>query len=140
MKSEKGVTLTSIMIYVIALTIVVLTVGRIITYFYKNMDTVTSDTDASIAYMSFNSYFTEDINIAGNEVLEYSNDGNMKYIIFKETENQYTFKNGSIYKEKIKIAKNIDDCEFSYDQTSKTVTVKMKINNHEYSNCYTIIK
>ena len=140
MKSEKGVTLTSIMIYVIALTIVVLTVGRIITYFYKNMDTVTSDTDASIAYMSFNSYFTEDINIAGNEVLEYSNDGNMKYIIFKETENQYTFKNGSIYKEKIKIAKNVDDCEFSYDQTSITVTVKMKINNHEYSNCYTIIK
>ena len=37
MKSEKGVTLTSIMIYVVALTIVVGIVGRITTYFYKNI-------------------------------------------------------------------------------------------------------
>ena len=32
MKSERGVTLTSILIYVIALTVIVLIIGRIITY------------------------------------------------------------------------------------------------------------
>ena len=58
-KNEKGVTLTSLLIYVLALTVVVIIVGRITTYFYKNMDQVTTNTAAAAEYTKFNSYFTD---------------------------------------------------------------------------------
>ena len=38
MKSERGVTITAIMIYVLAFTVVVVIVTRMTTYFYKNVD------------------------------------------------------------------------------------------------------
>ena len=81
MKSEKGVTITSIMIYVVALTIVVLLIGRIITYFYKNVNNVEENTTANAEYLKFNSYFTDEINIEGNEVEVCENN----YIIFTIT-------------------------------------------------------
>ena len=56
MKSERGVTLTSILIYVIALTVIVLIIGRIITYFYKNINNYTGEDQALSEYIKINSY------------------------------------------------------------------------------------
>ncbi len=142
MKSEKGVTLTSVMVYIIALTVVVITVGRIMTYFYKNVNNVTEDTNSSGAYISFNSYFTEEINIEGNDVEECATDSTTgeSYIIFSKTGNQYTYKDKNIYKEKVKIAKNINECEISYNETTKVIQVNMKIKGKTYSNYYTVAK
>ena len=46
-KNERGVTLTSVLIYVLALTVIVIIVGRITTYFYKNMNQVSTNTAAA---------------------------------------------------------------------------------------------
>lgn len=139
MKSENGVTITSIMIYVIVLTIVVVTVGRITTYFYKNVNTVTSSTDASSAYLSFNTYFTNEINTEKNQVKECvtNDDTGVSYITFEGTQNKYIFKGKNIYKDKVKIAKNIDSCKFSYEETTGIITVDMTIDGKQYSNSYT---
>ena len=94
MKSERGVTITSVVIYVIALTITVLIIGRITTYFYKNLNSIDSDTKAHSEFMKFNSFFTEEVNIERNSVKEVSeNNSNSSYIIFEKTGNQYTWKN-----------------------------------------------
>ena len=136
MKSERGVTLISIIIYVMALTITVIIISRISTYFYKNINNVSSNVSADSEYIKFNSYFTDEINIEENEVEKWDKN----YIIFSKSENQYTYKNGGIYVNKIKLCKNIEFLEFYYDKDTKEISVNMKIKGKNYSGTYTVVK
>lgn len=138
MKSERGVTLTSLMIYVVAFTVIVLAIGRITTYFYKNVNQIDSNTNAEEQYTKFSSYFTYEINIEGNEVELCEKEGNIQYIVFSLTENQYTYQNGNIYRNKTKIVKNVEECEFKYNE-DKTIDIYIKINGKEYRNSYKVI-
>lgn len=141
LKNNKGVTITSILIYVIALTIVVIIVGRITTYFYTNINLVTGNTVANAEYTKFNSYFTDEINIEGNKVADcgITEDGNY-YIIFSVSGNQYTFLKECIYMNKIKISKDIENCRFEYDINTEVISVYLKILGKEFYNTYTVYK
>ena len=88
MKSQKGVTLTSLIIYIIAMVIVVGTTATLTNYFYGNIDKLSERTQASKEYTSFNSYFTGEINKKGNQVLK--DESNESKIIFTSG-NQYTY-------------------------------------------------
>ena len=89
MKSNSGVTLTALTIYIIALTIVVAIIARISIYFYRNVNNINSNTTASTEYTKFNSYFTDEINIEENQVADCDVDASgMQYIIFSKTQNQ----------------------------------------------------
>lgn len=136
MKSERGVTITSIMIYVIALTVAVLIIGRITNYFYKNINNVANNTAADAEYTKFNSYFTDEINIEGNDV-EVCEEN---YILFAKTLNQYTFQNGGIYRGKTKVSKDIESCQFAYDETTKEITVNLTIYGKNFNTTYTVTK
>ena len=57
MKSEKGITLISLIIYVIALTIVIGIVAVISGYFYNNIATSSEDIEPMVEYTKFNSFF-----------------------------------------------------------------------------------
>lgn len=136
MKSERGITITSIMIYVIAFTFAVIIIGRMITFFYKNIKDVSKNTDTDGQYTKITSYFTNEINIEKNEVESWGKD----YIIFSKTENQYTFKNGQLFMNKIKIANNLEKCEFYYDEGNEIIYVNIQIKDKYYSSTYTIAK
>lgn len=140
MKSERGVTITSIMIYVIALTVAVLTIGRLITYFYKNINVIDTSSVSDGEYMKFNSYFTDEVNIEGNEVELCAVENGTNYIIFFKTQNQYTFKNGKIYRGKVKICDNIDSCTFSYEENTKIISVDLTIKGKDYNTVYTVVE
>ena len=111
MKNNKGVTLTSLIIYVIGMVIVVASISTLTTFFYKNIDTSAINDNTTTQYTKFLSYFTEEINNSNNKVVECKNN----YIIFSSG-NQYTYmeENKSIYKNKIKLCDNVEKCEFSY--------------------------
>ena len=117
MKNNKGVTLTSVIIYVIGMSIVVGIISTLTSFFYKNIDVSKINDDSATQYTKFSSIFLEEINKENNYVIDCKtiteDDKKISYMIFA-TGNQYTFKNNSIYKNKIKICQNIDDCEFSY--------------------------
>lgn len=136
MKSERGVTLTSILIYVIALTVIVLIIGRIITYFYKNMNDYTGEDQALSEYIKINSYLTNEINTKGNIVEAFGEN----YLKFSKTQNQYTYQNGKIYINKAKICDDVDNCKFSYDETKEKVSMEITIKGKTYYNTYIIIK
>lgn len=136
MKSERGITITSIMIYVIAFTFAVIIIGRMITFFYKNIKDVSKNTDTDGQYTKITSYITKEINIEENEVESWGKD----YIIFSKTENQYTFKNGQLFMNKIKIANNLEKCEFYYDEDNEIIYVNIQIKDKYYSSTYTIAK
>lgn len=143
MKSNKGITLTSLVIYVIAMSIVVATLGTLTSYFYNNVDELNADTNFSIAYTEFNTYFSKEINMKDNYPLLI--EGTSDYIVFSKTGNQYTFKNKAIYQNQVKICSNIESCTFEVIQTDETteivdfVTVNLKTTgNLEYTNTYKI--
>ena len=141
MKSEKGITLISLIIYVIALTIVVGIIAVISGYFYDNIDTSSEDIEPMVEYTKFNSFFSEEVNYVGIKVLDFNTTKNEQgkvdtsYIVF-DNGVQYTFiaENKGIYRNKVKIARGIDECTFDYNIEDKKnivyVTFKAKkLNN-----------
>lgn len=117
MKNNKGVTLTSVIIYIIGLAIIIGIIANLTSFFYKNIDVSEINNDTITQYTKFSSIFITEINKENNYVIDCktidTNEQKTSYIIFS-TGNQYTFKNNSIYKNKIKICENIDFCDFSY--------------------------
>lgn len=115
MKNNKGITLTSLLIYVIGMTIVVATIATLTSFFYNNIDIGIINTDTT-QYTKFSSIFSREVNRENNSVVDCEplTDG-VSYIIFSSG-NQYTFneENKSIYRNNVKICENVDICEFSY--------------------------
>lgn len=118
MKSEKGITLISVTIYVIVMTLLVAIISIITNYFYQNINLNSTQEDINNQYTKFISYFSEEVNKENNEIretkTEYSDSGNkISYIIFSSG-NQYTFiqENKSIYIGKVKIASYVKNCDF----------------------------
>ena len=113
MKTEKGVTLISVLVYVIAMVIVIAVIASLTGYFYSNVDINMESQDISKQYTKFNSFFTDDINKSGNIVIDSDTESENPYIVFAN-KNQYTFikNNKAIYFNQIKIATNIEKCTF----------------------------
>lgn len=138
MKNNRGITLTSVIIYVIGLIVVVGTISTITTYFYKNIKVDEINDNSNTQYTQFSSVFLKEINKEGNYVVEAktekdeNNNITSSYIIFG-TGNQYTFlsSNHSIYKNKVKICENIENCEFlsSLADAQYSITVNLKTNS-----------
>ena len=135
MKSEKGITLISLIIYIIGLLVAITIITVVSSFFYKNIDTSTVDVDNLLEYTKFNSYIVKDIN---NEELQYINCQTVRenltgkithsYAIFNNG-NQYTYiaKNKSIYMGKVKIAENVQECEFSVSKDINTQKKKLNV-------------
>ena len=120
MKSEKGITIISLIIYVIVLSIVIGMVAIISGAFMDSIDEADMYTDPIEEYTTFNSYFSEEVNHPGLEVVQCQDD----YVLFSNGV-QYSFisENRGIYKDKVKICRNIDFCSFSRELSSNGKTV-----------------
>lgn len=67
MKSQRGITLTSLVIYVIGLFFVIALMNSFLTYFTKNTSEIALSDSSDEQYMSFLSYLTKDNN--SNDVI-----------------------------------------------------------------------
>ena len=130
MKSERGITLISITIYVIVMTLLVALISIITNYFYKNINISSKQEEINNQYTKFVSYFSEEVNNPENKILEVKTendetDNKISYIIFSSG-NQYTFvkQNKAIYQGKVKIASFIKDCDFILENET---TLKVNI-------------
>ena len=115
MKKENGVTLTSIIIYIIALLIVIGVVSALTSYFYKNVDVDGESKLTNSQFTKFTSFFTNEINEPGIKVIEKGENENVNYITFSNKQT-YTFskQNNAIYLNEMKICDKIDRCIFDY--------------------------
>lgn len=137
MKSERGVSLISLIIYLLTMTIVVAGVARISDYFYNNLNNNDNTLEANEQFVKLNAYITKEINLKGNVVKTIKND---EYIIFQNTGNQYTFtkSTGDIYMNKAKICSNVKKCSFSYSNNIITINLEMN-NGTSYQNSYKVL-
>ena len=144
MKKQKGVTLISLTIYIIAVVIVISMITVISRYFYKNITYSSRNVDPMVEYTKFNSFFTEETNLAEIEVFDSkttTDENKVSYVVFNNGI-QYTYisQNKGIYRNKVKIARNIDDCEFKIGQSDgkTTITVNFLAGDFKNSITYTL--
>ena len=152
MKSQKGITLISLTVYIIVMTIVVGTVSLISSHFYTNIRDSVNTVEPLTQYTKLNSFITEEINRPNIKVLEckttYIDNDQTKgietsYIVF-DNGTQYTFisKNQGIYRNKVKIAEQIKSCSFTQNienaKTKITINVKAEKKNFNKTQDYII--
>ncbi len=145
MRSQKGITLTSLIIYIIVMLITISIISVFSSFFYKNVDEIGNKVEPSAEITRFNSFFVSDINKTTNsKVLECykSQDLSESYVILEDG-TQYTYKHGGIYRGKVKICDNIYQMYFE-NQTNEngksTVDVKYILTRgtQEKTNSYTL--
>lgn len=126
MKSQKGITLISLTVYIIVMVIVVAIVSVISAYFYTNINSVSDIITPMTEYTKFNSFFSDEANHTNIKVLECKEN----YIVF-DNGVQYTFvaENKGIYRNKVKIAKEVESCTFEYKikNGKNVVVINLKI-------------
>lgn len=108
MKSDIGITLMALVIYVIVMMIVIGVMSAILNNFYNNTNNMQADTEDILEFNNFNTYFLKEIKSAGNSVDSIDNE--KKYILFTSG-NSFSFSNGEVYYNDIEICKGIKKFE-----------------------------
>lgn len=137
-KNQKGVTLTSLIVYIIAMVIVIGIIATITKYYYSNLSEINSQVDVSKEYSSLNSYILQDVNNPYNVISECTDN----YIVFYNSTNQddgyhqYTFRENSIYYNKIKICNAVKSCRFTQNnlEPETKFTINITFQNNESKN------
>ena len=125
MKSKKGITLTSLVIYVAAMIIILGVVSTIITQFYKNTTLMQANTDEIIEFNKFNTYFLKEVKLKGN-ALDSIGGTNNSYILFKSG-NTFLFDNNKIYYNNIEICDNVESAKFEVPDKNNTDVISVTV-------------
>lgn len=134
MKKEQGITLTSLVIYIIVMLMMIVVMTSVSANFYKNNEKLSKDTVDMIEYNNFSHYFLSEIKAANNAVDQISNDGS--YIVFKSG-NSFSFSNNKVYYNTVEVANDVQVAHFSFytDTQGKEhkdiLVVKMEFNNYK---------
>lgn len=143
MKSNRGVTLTSLVVYIMGLVIIVGLMSVFTGYFYKNLNEITVKQNSQEQYTNFLSYLTKDVN-SNNLTFVQSGVNGQDCIILKfdnGEEHQYIHQNNNIYylksdnqnEKKILLCSNVSsNCVFSYSEGK--IEVNFNINDEKFSN------
>lgn len=131
MNKEKGITLVSLVIYVVVMIMVLGVMSSIINSFYNNTNEVHENVQEIVEFNKFNSYFLREIKTKGNNVDSYVNN---KYILFASG-NSFVLSDNSIYYNNIKICDKVNNIQFNLIQDDEDkeeeysiveVTIKFK--------------
>ena len=126
MKSEKGITLITLVITIAVMCIVIIMLSTISSVFFSNTKYLTENSKNMSEYNKFAMFFVEDCKNNSNT--------------YSVTDTQITFEDGtvytytntqdkSIYRNKVKICTNIGYCKFSETEKKETEKTTKKIIN-----------
>ena len=138
MKSEKGLTLSSVIVYIIGMLIMATVIGTITIYFYNNLVNASDVSKASIEYAKFNIHFLDDVKQRNNKV---ANIDNTAGLIQFSNGASYFYINNSIYKDNIKICDGITHFEITPpnpQNTKQIIGILMSIDDRTYTTKYVV--
>ncbi len=129
-KSQKGITLSSLTVYIIVLLMAISMISVISTNFFSNTKEATKKINPLAEYTKFTSFFTEEVNHENIKILECEDN----YIVF-DNGVQYTYiaENEGIYKDMVKICSDVKNCTFRNSITNgkDTIMVNIQIGNED---------
>ena len=107
MNNEKGVTLSSLVIYVIVFSLILGLLVPMSSYMYSNINKVSSDSYSSEEFNKFNINFIKDVKENEDARVEAGNGNNVKIIFSNGVNYSYISSEKAIYRDKVKIAEKI---------------------------------
>ena len=107
MKKDKGVTLVSLVVYIVVMSIVIAVMTAIISNFYKNTTTVQGSIEEIIKFNKFNTYFLKEVKSSDNSIDSISEN----YILFSSG-NSFSISNNTIYYNDLQICEGVDSILF----------------------------
>lgn len=106
MKKEKGITLISLVVYIMVMIIVVVIMSAITSNFYKNADAVKGNVEEVVKFNKFNNYFLKEIKLKNNAVDTVSSN----YILFTSG-NSFSLSNNVIYYNNMIVCEDVQNME-----------------------------
>ncbi len=127
-KSQKGITMVSLVIYIVCFLIVAGTIGAITIFFYNNTSLLDSEVYSSAEYNKLNMYLVKESEQEGNSFVNFDNSGNMYTLTFSNG-NVYTFDkdNNLLYFNKVCLCEDVQGFNVLTDYTTGKEVVKVKI-------------
>ncbi len=123
MKSENGITLTSLVIYIVVATIVIGTMAIVSSFFFSNMNLIRDQDQYAVEFNKFNMFFINDVK--SNKTAQIQ----ANQIIFEDgTTYQYSAENKSIYRNNVEVAKQVESLNFTTENYQVENTTKILIN------------
>ena len=150
MKNQKGITMISLVIYVLSFAIIIGIIGTITVFFSNGMREMNQNAGASSEYNKFNIYMSKytknGYNIIPDDYKENQDDEEeaaKPYIAFEKDGEKIIFeKVGDIlYLNNIKLCENVDEFEakaLTTENGKDMLKTKLKINGVVYTNDYVI--
>lgn len=124
MKEQKGITLTSLLIYVVAMLIIIGVVGTITSFFYSNTADMNESATNLGEFNKFNLAFLAETKKEGNSVYSVNNNR-----ITFSSGTVFTFQGDGIYQNKVKICTSVTNCSFNVrvKEEKQIITVLIEI-------------
>lgn len=116
LKSEKGITLTSLVVYIMVMLIVLGIMQTVSSFFYGNLNLIRDSAKYASEFDRFNSYIVTDV----KNNTKVNADNTSKTIIFEDgTTYMYNQEDESIYRGQNKIASHVK----GFNVSKKTITI-----------------
>lgn len=148
MKNEKGITLATLIIYVILMTFIVSAIASITSSFYSNMNEFDKNSESAVDFSKFNMYFIRDIkreNVSiakvGEDyiILSYGEDINGTESEIEKTMNvEYSVQNNTLYRNKVKICDDVNNINIVTNENNNTIKVNLTIGDYNKSTIYAL--
>ena len=165
MKSQKGMTMISLILYVASFFIITTTIAGITTFFYNNVEILDTSIGSNSQYNKFNLYFLNQCKKDGNELfawfdfetsennisrLDTANQstitsGSKKFVTFKDLQGNknsfiYDKTNEDLYYNYIKICEDVEDFKIKVDESTGKIVLKIliKIDGTAFSTDYVV--
>lgn len=140
-KSQKGMTMISLVIYIASFSIVAIVIGFVTRFFYSNTKLLNSEIYSAAEYNKLNMYLAKESEESGNSFVEFNDLSNMYKLEFSNG-NVYTYDkdNNLLYCNKVCLCENVQGFKASVDYTSGKEVVKVKVDfsNKSYTTNYTM--
>lgn len=129
MKSEKGVTLTALAIYIMVFILIIIIMSFVSNYFYENVGQIKDSPKYVSEFNKFSMFFVADVK--RNSTLISCSDTELEFA----DGTKYIYKNNSIYRNEVKIAQYFKSFSFKQSEytqnsfTKTTVIVNAELGN-----------
>lgn len=138
-KSQKAITMVSLVIYVGCFLVVSGIVGAVTVFFYNNTSLLNSEVYSSAEYNKLNMYLVKESEEEGNSFVNFDNSSNMYTLTFSNG-NVYTFDKDShlLYFNKICLCEDVQEFDVLTDYSTGKEVIKIKIDftNKSYTTSY----
>lgn len=146
MKKENGVTIISLIAYVVLMTLAVAAVSTITSSFYTNLNGIDKSAKGTVAFSKFNMFILNDMKTDGmmvNEVTENKIELEVPKSNGGTETVRYTVVDNGLYRNSVKICDKIEEYSFSTRRTGPNreitaITVYLKIDNYVKTTTYAV--